>query len=425
MFEIADVMAMEILDSRGNPTLKTIVRTKGGYGFFCVPSGASKGKREALELRDGGRRFLGRGVLQAVHNVNTKIKKLVLGKDSRRQAEIDYQMIRADGTPNKSRYGANAILSVSGAVARAAADTSDLELYEYLGGVGKVVLPVPFMNIINGGLHAGNELNIQEFMIVPAKFDTFRDALTAAVEVYQTLKTLLKENFGKNSVNLGDEGGFSPPMRETREALSFLEKAIEKAGYSDSVYMALDSAASNFYDVSEEVYRLDGKILSSGELLEFYIELVNEFPIISLEDPFHEDDFESFAEMTKRIGEDVQIVGDDIFTTNMDRFKEGLRVRAANTLLVKPNQIGTITETMEVSRFAQSNGYRIMISHRSGETTDSFIADLSVGLRSGEIKAGAPARGERVAKYNRLLEIELTRPDSEYFGEKVLQRGTS
>ncbi|MGC8931867.1 MAG: phosphopyruvate hydratase, partial [Candidatus Methanodesulfokora sp.] len=343
-------------------------------------------------------------------------------EDSREQEKIDKMMIEADSTENKSRFGANSILSVSGAIARAAADTAGLALYRYLGGSGNWTMPVPLMNVINGGLHAGNELKIQEFMIAPIGFDSFREALAAAAETYMTLRDVIKEVYGKNAINIGDEGGFAPPMKNTRDALLVLSESIKKAGYSDKIFILLDCAATNFYDKEKNKYLLDGMELEPGDLLEYYSELVDEYNIVSIEDPFHEEDFESFSELTEKLGNKVQIVGDDIFVTNVKRIEIGIAKRAANAVLIKPNQVGTITETFEAIRTALRAGYSVIISHRSGETEDSFIADLSVAVRAGQIKAGAPCRGERVAKYNRLIEIEDELPDSRYYGERFFRR---
>ncbi len=404
-FLIEDVRSMEVLDSRGNPTVKTWVRTSGGFvGSFSVPSGASKGVHEAVELRDGGKRLGGKGVLRAVANVEGPLAAVVIGRDVRMQREIDLAMIEADGTPDKSRFGANAILSVSVAVAKAAAVGLRMPLYRYVGGSNAHVLPVPLLNVLNGGLHAGNDLAIQEFMIVPAAFDSFREALYAAVEVYRELGRILVDRYGKSAKNLGDEGGYAPPMKETREALDALMSAIEAAGHDGKVFLALDAAASSFY--RDGTYSIDGTELSAEALLDYYERLLEEYPIISIEDPFYEEDFETLARMTRELGDRIQIVGDDYFTTNVSRLKMGISRGAANSLLWKINQVGTLTEALEAARLAQSNGYTVIVSHRSGETTDAAIADLAVAINAGQIKTGAPARGERVAKYNRLLEIE-------------------
>jgi len=418
-FKIASIKAREILDSRGNPTVEVDVYTKDGFGRAAVPAGASKGVHEALEKRDGGKRYHGRGVLSAVRNVNEVIAPKLIGMDSRRQWEIDQLMIKLDGTENKSKLGANAILGVSLAVAKAAADTYKIPLFEYLGGLRARILPVPLMNIINGGKHAGNELSIQEFMIVPVGADRFSEALRIGAEVYHELKSYLKEKYGLSAINVGDEGGFAPPMKETRDALNALIEAIKRTGYEEGtdVVLALDAAATSFYNNEKKTYYIDGKEISSEELLQMYIDLVNEYPIKSIEDPFQEEDFDSFAELTKRIGNKVQIVGDDLFVTNVKRLKRGIEVGAANALLLKVNQIGTLSEAIQAAEMAMDHGYSVIVSHRSGETEDTTIAHLAVALNSGQIKTGAPARGERTSKYNELLRIE------EYLGESAVFLG--
>lgn len=412
-YAIRKVRAREIIDSRGNPTIECEVFTERSWGRASVPSGASTGTYEALELRDGDERFKGRGVLKACRNVNEVIAPAIIGMDVRNQREIDHKMIELDGTENKSRLGANAILAVSLAVAKAAANALNLPLFKYLNEKAST-LPVPLMNIINGGKHAGNKLSIQEFMIVPADFNSFREALRAGCEVYMELKSILKIKYGVSAINVGDEGGFAPPISNTREALCVLEEAIDRTGYSDRVMMAIDAAATSFHH--DGIYTIDGKAMQKEELMEYYVELVSEFPILLIEDPFHEEDFESFRELTKRIGDKVEIVGDDIFVTNMKRLKRGLEIGAANSILIKVNQIGTLTEAMDVAKFAISNGYGIVISHRSGETEDNYIADLAVALEGGKIKTGAPARGERTSKYNQLLRIEECLEEGKYAG---------
>ncbi|MBM5805150.1 MAG: phosphopyruvate hydratase [Candidatus Verstraetearchaeota archaeon] len=402
-FTIKKVMAREILDSRGNPTVEAEVLTEGGFGRASVPSGASTGTYEAIELRDGGRRYHGKGVLKACRIVNEVIAPAVIGMDSRSLSEIDVKMIQLDGTENKSKLGANAILGVSLAVAKAAADTAKVPLFEYLSK-GSRILPVPLMNIINGGKHAGNNLAIQEFMIVPAGAVSIRDALRMGSEVYMELKKILKDRYGPLAANVGDEGGFAPPISNAVDAFGPLVDAIEKAGYEKEVKLAIDPAASSFFKDGE--YSVDGKTLSPGELLDYYSGLVKEYPIISIEDPFEEDDYGSFVEITKRLGSKIQIVGDDLFVTNMKRLRKGVGMGAANSILLKVNQIGTLTESIEVAKFAVKSGYAVVVSHRSGETEDCYIADLAVALGSGQIKTGAPARGERVSKYNQLLRIE-------------------
>ncbi|MGC8937250.1 MAG: phosphopyruvate hydratase [Candidatus Methanomethylicaceae archaeon] len=413
-FNIKKVFAREILDSRGNPTVEAEVYTGDGFGRASVPSGASTGTHEALELRDGDKRFMGKGVLKACANVNEIIAPAILGMDSRNQKEIDEKMRSLDGTENKSKLGANAILAVSLAVAKAAANTAGLPLFRHLNSSS--LLPVPLMNVINGGKHAGGNLSIQEFMIVPGGLQSFKDALRAGCEVYMQLKKKLRNRYGPFSVNLGDEGGFAPPISCTRDALDILEISINEAGYSrKEVRLAMDAAASSFFN--EGTYLIDGRELFSGELLDFYSELVSDFHIILLEDPFHEEDYGSFVEITKKLGKKTQIVGDDIFVTNIERFRKGVDMGAANAILLKVNQIGTLTEAMEVADFALKNNYGVVVSHRSGETEDNYIADLAVALGAGKIKTGAPARGERVAKYNQLLRIEeLLGSDARFAG---------
>ncbi len=406
-FLIENVRARMILDSRGNPTIESKVYLKGrAVGKAAVPSGASRGKHEALELRDGGKEYGGKGVSKAVKNVNEVIAPKIKGLDARKQILIDSLMIELDGTPNKSRLGANAILSVSLAVARVASIQLGAPLYKYIGGIRARTLPTPMMNIINGGAHAGNELSIQEFMIVPVAGDAFSEALRVGVEVYHSLKKLLADRYGKQAINVGDEGGFAPPMKNTREALEALVLAIKNAGYEpgSDVFLALDAAASQFY--SEGKYSIDGKELDKEEMIEYYSALIYEYPICSIEDPFYEEDFEGFAELTRRHGSRILIVGDDLYVTNRHRLLRGLERKSSNAILIKVNQIGTLSETLDTIELAQNNSMKTIVSHRSGETEDTFIADLSVAVNSGLIKTGAPARSERVAKYNRLLEIE-------------------
>ena len=421
LFKIEKVKARWIIDSRARPTVEVDVITRGGgYGRAAAPAGASRGKHEAVEVRDGGKAFKGYGVLKAVENVNKIIAPAIIGMDSRRQRDIDYKMIELDGTPNKSKLGGNAIVATSLAVAKAAADTYGQPLFKYIGGIEARTLPVPLMNIINGGVHAGNELSIQEFMIAPVGADKFSEALRIAVEVYMELKKLLKENYGPIAINVGDEGGFAPPMKDTREALNALIEAVRRAGYvpGKDVLLALDVAASQVFNESENVYIIDGRKYSRSELIEFYERLVEEYPIASIEDPFHEEDFEGFKELTDKLGSRILVVGDDLFVTNIKRLRKGIEIGAANTILVKVNQVGTLTETLDVVREAHRNGYKAIISHRSGETEDTSISHIAVALNTGLIKTGAPARGERTAKYNELLRIE------EYLGEEAIYPGT-
>jgi len=423
-FKIVLVRGREVLDSRGNPTVEAEVRTKGnGIGIALVPAGASKGVHEAVELRDGDKRYHGLGVKKAIANIEQVIAPTIKGMDARRQRAIDEVMKTLDGTKNKSKLGANAILAVSLAVAKAAASTLKVELFEYLGGIRARTLPVPLMNILNGGKHAGNKLSIQEFMIVPLGADRFSEALRIGCEVYHELKSYLKEKYGINAINVGDEGGFAPPMEFTEDAINALIVAIKRAGYDpgSDVAIALDAAASSFY--SNGKYFIDGKQLERDELLEYYMTLVDEYPIVSIEDPFYEEDFEAFKEITSKLRGKVQIVGDDLFVTNIERLRKGISVGAANALLLKVNQIGTLSEAMDAAELAFNHGYNVIVSHRSGETEDTTIADLAVALNSGLIKTGAPARGERTAKYNRLLRIEDCLGEEAVFpGWKVFER---
>jgi len=405
--EIVDVKAMEVLDSRGNPTVRVDVELEDGtVGTAMVPSGASTGKHEALELRDGGKRYMGKGVTKAVKNVNEVIAPEIIGMNVFDQRAIDKVMLELDGTKNKSKLGANAILGVSMAVARSASQALDIELYVYLGGINAKVLPVPFMNIINGGKHADNNLDIQEFMIVPAGAPTFKEALRYGAEVFHTLKKILKSEGHVTAV--GDEGGFAPNLSSNEEAIRIIVEAIDRAGYKvgKDIYVALDCAASSFYDPENKLYLVDGKKLSTDELLDYYIRLVEKYPIISIEDPFDEEDWEGFAKMTEKLQSKIQIVGDDLYVTNIDRLKKGVAMNATNSILIKLNQIGSVSETLDTIEFAKQNGMTCIISHRSGETEDTFIADLSVAVNSGMIKTGSLSRSERIAKYNRLLKIE-------------------
>lgn len=404
-FEIIDIKAREVLDSRGNPTVEVEVLTERGYGSAIVPSGASTGIYEAVELRDNKNRFGGKGVLIAVDNVNSIIAPELVGFDARMQREIDHYMLELDNTENKEKLGANAILAVSLAVAKAAASTASIPLYKYIGGCNSYIMPVPMMNVINGGEHAGNALEFQEFMIMPVGADSFGDAVKICAETYHNLKKVIVENYGKNASNVGDEGGFAPPVRDIRETLDLLTKAVKKAGYEDQIKFALDCAASEFYDKKSKTYVIQGNNLSTEELIELYKEVCNEYPIVSIEDPLDEEDFEGFSKVTKEL-KGIQIVGDDLFVTNTKRLREGIKLGACNSLLLKVNQIGTLSESIDAANLAFRNGYSVVVSHRSGESEDSTIADISVGLNAGQIKTGAPARGERTAKYNQLLRID-------------------
>ncbi len=417
MFEIIDIKAREVLDSRGNPTIETEIITGGGYGSAIVPSGASTGKHEALELRDKNDRYGGKGVLNAVRNVNETITPLLIGMDIRKQKEIDRVMIEEDGTENKTNLGANAILSVSLAAARCGADTINIPLYQYIGGLNAYVLPVPMMNVINGGQHAGNELDFQEFMIMPVGAKSFSEALRISAEVYHQMKKIIAKKYGKGSTNVGDEGGYAPPMKEISEPLEIIMSTLEELSYKDVVKIALDTASSSFYDEKSKRYNAMGKKMSSEELIDLFADVCSKYPIISLEDPMAEDDSEGFVEITKKLGKKIQIVGDDNFVTNRKKLSNGIKNGTCNSLLLKVNQIGSLTEAIDTASLAYRNGYSVVVSHRSGETEDTMIADIAVGISSGQIKTGAPTRSERCAKYNRLLRIE------EYLGESAVYAG--
>jgi enolase len=409
--KIVDIRAREILDSRGNPTVEADVHLAGGaFGRAAVPSGASTGALEAVELRDGGDRFGGKGVSQAVNNVRNTIAPQLLGIDATRQEQIDQIMLDLDGTPNKANLGANAILAVSLATARAAAAGSGLPLYRYLGGPAARMLPVPCLNVLNGGAHAANSVDIQEFMLVPGGFASFREAFTAGVEVYHALKKVLA---GRGlATNVGDEGGFAPNLPTNRAALELLFEAIESAGYKpgEEVALALDVAASEIY--REGSYQLEGRELSSEEMVAYLAELIDEFPLVSVEDGMDEADWVGWSRLTAEVGSRTQLVGDDLFVTNEEILKRGIAEKAANAILIKVNQIGSLSETLHTMQTAEGASFGRMVSHRSGETEDSFIAHLAVATNAGQIKTGAPARGERTAKYNQLLRIEEALGDS-------------
>lgn len=406
--EIIDIRAREVLDSRGNPTIETEVMLEDGtIGRAIVPSGASTGKFEALELRDGDKeRYNGKGVLKAVENVNEVLAPRLIGLNAYDQVLLDKTMLEIDGTENKSKVGANAILSISMAVARAAAASLDLPLYKYLGGVNAKVLPVPFMNVINGGQHADNNLDIQEFMIVPAGAPSFREALRYGAETFHALKKILKEAGHVTAV--GDEGGFAPNLNSNEEAIQVLIKAIKAAGYEPGkdIYIALDVAASEFYNEETKKYHIDGTDKDADELIEYYESLINNYPIISIEDPFDQEDWETYSKFTAKVGNKVQIVGDDLYVTNVKRLSKGIELKASNSILIKLNQIGSVTETLNAIEMAKTNNMTNVISHRSGETEDTFIADLAVATNAGIIKTGSLSRSERIAKYNQLLRIE-------------------
>lgn len=411
---IEEIRAMEVLDSRGNPTVQVEVVTEGGFsGISLVPSGASTGSFEATELRDENKeRYFGKGVLQAVENVNKKIAKSLQGINIYNQVEIDTQLVELDGTPNKSKLGANAILGVSLACARAAANSLGMSLYNYIGGVNARKLPRPMMNILNGGKHSDNNINIQEFMIIPVGAGTFRESLEMGVTVYHNLKKVLKEK--GYSVAVGDEGGFAPNLKDEKEALDSIIEAIKKSGYKpkEDIALALDVAATEMYEEAKKIGK-DGYYFwktdhfkTKEEMVNYLVELANEYPIISIEDGLSEDDWESWESLTQKLGNKIQLVGDDLFVTNIKRLKKGINNKIANSILIKPNQIGTLTETLDAIELAKSNGYTAVISHRSGETEDTTISDIAVATNSGQIKTGAPCRTDRVAKYNRLLNIE-------------------
>ena len=408
---IRDVIGREILDSRGNPTVEVdVILENGILGRASVPSGASTGIYEAHELRDGDKtRYLGKGVLQAVKNVNTEIRQFLIGRNVFQQAAIDHLLLALDGSGNKSRLGANAILAVSLASAKAAANALGVSLYRYLGGEDAHVMPVPMMNILNGGAHASNNVDIQEFMIMPVSAPSWKEALRRGAEVFHNLKLVLKEN-NIPVTGVGDEGGYAPMLEKDEDALAMIVKAIEKAGYiaGKDFMIAIDAASSEWYDESIDAYRLPkaGKIMSRQEMVELWQDFADKYPIISLEDGMGETDWEGWEMLTKAIGSRVQLVGDDLFVTNTERLAHGIRRQVGNSILIKVNQIGTLTETLEAIRMAQDAGYTAIVSHRSGETEDTTIADIAVAVNAGQIKTGAPSRSDRVAKYNQLLRIE-------------------
>jgi enolase len=419
---IVDITAREILDSRGNPTVEVEVATsEGSIGRAAVPSGASTGMHEAVELRDGGERYLGKGVLKAVQNVNEIIAPELEGMIVFDQAEIDQRLIEIDGTKNKGKLGANAILGVSLATARAAADSLGMPFYRYVGGVNGRYLPVPLMNILNGGSHADNSVDIQEFMIVPVKAESFREALRMGAETFHSLKKVLK---GRGlGTNVGDEGGFAPNLKSNEEALETIMEAIEKAGYrpGEDIFFALDSASSEFYDKDKGKYvfkHSTGDELSSDEMVDFYADWCKRYPIVSIEDGLDENDWDGWKKLTDRLGSKIQLVGDDLFVTNVDFLSRGIREGVANSILVKVNQIGSLTETIEAVQLATRNSYTNIISHRSGETEDTTIADLAVALNSGQIKTGSASRSDRIAKYNQLLRLEEELGDAAVYGGK-------
>ena len=416
MSDIMDVHAREIIDSRGNPTVEVdVILESGAYGRAAVPSGASTGQREAIELRDKDKRYGGKGVRKAVKNVNEKIAMKLFGIEADEQVYIDNLMIKMDGSKNKGKLGANAILGVSLAVAKAAAMEAELPLYKYIGGAGACELPVPMMNIINGGEHADNNLDIQEFMIMPAGVKSFSEALRAGAEIFHTLKKLLSSK-GLNTA-VGDEGGFAPNLKSNEEAIKIIIEAIKKAGYKPggNVFIALDVAASELYKNGK--YTFEGKRVTSSYLIDFYAKMIKKYPVISIEDGLAENDWKGWEAMTKKIGKKVQIVGDDIFVTNKEIFAKGIAKGIGNSILIKLNQIGSLTETLESIEMAKRAGYTAVVSHRSGETEDTTIADLAVAMNTGQIKTGSMSRTDRIAKYNQLLRIE------EELGEAAVYRG--
>jgi enolase len=419
MTTIIDVLAREVLDSRGNPTVEAEVFLEDGSSARAiVPSGASTGTHEALELRDEDSRFMGKGVQKAVENIKGIIADEIVGLDATDQVSVDHVMLALDGTENKSKLGGNAILAVSLATARAAANALGQPLYKYLGGPNARVLPVPLMNVINGGKHADNSVDFQEFMIVPAGFDTFKEALRAGVETFHALKKVLSSK-GLNT-NVGDEGGFAPDLKSNREALDLLMIAIEKAGYKagEQMFIALDPAASEVYKDGKYHLEGDGKVLSSDEMVSYWVDWINNYPIVSLEDGLAEDDWDAWKSITDQVGKRCQLVGDDLFVTNSKRLQMGIDRGVANSILVKVNQIGSLTETLEAIDLAHRNGYTSVTSHRSGESEDAFIADLAVATNAGQIKTGSASRSDRIAKYNQLLRIE------EQLGSSAVYRGT-
>lgn len=428
MSTIEKIHAREILDSRGNPTIEVDLTTEDGTFRAMVPSGASTGIHEALELRDGDKsRFLGKGVTKAVDNANGPLAKVVVGMDPEDQEAVDKAMLESDGTENKSKYGANAILAISMAACRAGAASKGIPLYKHIAeiaGVKEFVLPVPSFNVINGGTHAGNKLAMQEFMILPTGARNFREAMRMGAETYHNLKKVIKAKYGQDAVNVGDEGGFAPNILENEECLELLKTAIDKAGYTGKIKIGMDVAASEFfkegkYDLDFKNQNSDGSMAKSGdEMIELYKDFIRNYDIVSIEDPFDQDDWTSYPKLTAEVGKEIQIVGDDLLVTNPKRIARAIKERTCNALLLKVNQIGSVTEAIQACKDSQQAGWGVMVSHRSGETEDTFIADLVVGLKTGEIKTGAPCRSERLAKYNQLMRIEEELgSNSSYAGE--------
>lgn len=420
MSMIKSVYGREVFDSRGNPTVEVEVRLSGGgFGRAIVPSGASTGIHEAIELRDGDKkRYFGKGVLNTVAKLNDEIAGEIVGLNGMAQDVIDKTLCDLDGTPNKSKYGANAILGISMAVCRAAANELNLPLYRYIGGMNAIIMPVPMMNVLNGGKHSNNNVDLQEFMIMPRGAETFSQALQMGIETFHNLGKILNDQGFSTAV--GDEGGFSPDLKSNEEPLKFIMAAVERAGFEPGkdIFIALDPAASEFYDTERKVYllRSENKELTSEEMIDYYIDLVDRYPIISIEDGLDEDDWSGWESLTRRLGERIQLVGDDIFVTNPQRFEEGIERGVANSILIKVNQVGTITETLMAVEIAYRNGYHYVISHRSGETEDTFISDFAVATNSGQIKTGSGCRTDRIAKYNQLLRIEESLGAQAVFG---------
>ncbi len=414
-YQIVDLKGREVLDSRGNPTVEVEMWTEEGYGRSIVPSGASTGENEAIELRDEEERYDGKGVRKAVDNVNKKIAPELIGYDITDQRKIDSLMLDLDGTKNKVELGANAILGVSMAAVRCASSALGLPVYRYLSS-NSYILPVPMSNVINGGEHAGNDLEFQEFMIMPTGAESFSQGIRMVTEVYHELKEILISEYGKSAVNIGDEGGYAPPMEDLIEPFEVLTETIEELGYEEEIKFAIDAAASEIYRSRKEYYPIGEEKYDGEELIEVFKDLADKYEIVSIEDPLHEEDFDGFAQLTDEM--DIQIVGDDLFVTNVDRLEKGIEKGAGNSLLLKVNQIGTITEALDAAQKSYRSGYSVVVSHRSGETEDTTIADISVGINSGQIKTGAPARSDRNAKYNRLLRIEeQLGEEAEYPGE--------
>ncbi len=412
-FAIKSIDALQILDSRGNPTIRAIVCIEQGIcEFGDAPAGASRGTREAVELRDTNGY-----VTPAINAVKYEVSKALEGFDVRDQRKIDKLLIEIDGTPNKSRIGGNTTIAISIATAKTASKALGMEYFEYIGGKNATTIPIPLFNIINGGKHAGNKLKIQEFIVIPVKFDKFSEALFATAKVYKALKDLITERYGKIFTALGDEGGYSPPLEKTEDALDLLMAAIRNAGYDNEFYVGMDAAASEFFNEKDNVYEIDDKKISRDELLDFYVNLAKTYPLLYLEDPFNENDFEGFSILKSKL-KNVIVTGDDLYTTNVKYLSKGIELNATSGTIVKPNQIGTLSETLDFCKLAKLNNIKLVVSHRSGETEDSFVADLAVGVGSEFIKTGAPARGERTSKYNRLLEIEKYY-DMEYMGKKL------